>query len=167
MATAQRARTRSSSVLHAALQTCAAKAIVAIPFAVITAAVSVPALSALAQGRPAEVVAIRELQLKEGADRAQFERFVRATYNPGWEGAVPGLKAYIALGDRGEKKGSYALVLIFDSSATRDAIYPKEGGGASDKFAPLLKKPFALNAELEKYLEPASLSVYTDYVPLR
>jgi hypothetical protein len=124
-------------------------------------------LAAQSQPRTAELVAIRELQLKEGVDTADFERFVRTTYNPGWEGAVPQLKAYVAKGDRGEKKGSYALVLVFESAGARDAIFPKEGGGASEKYAPMLQKRFALNKELEKYLEPASLSVYTDYVALR
>ena len=114
-----------------------------------------------------EVIAVRELELKAGVDAAEFERFARATYNPGWNGVVPGLKAHIAKGDRGALKGGYALILIFDGEKTRDAIFPKEGGGASPKFAPMLKKPFALNQELEKYLEPGALSVYTDYVAVR
>jgi len=114
-----------------------------------------------------EVVAVRELQLKAGVDGAQFERFVRDTYNPGWEAAVPGLKAYVGKADRGAQKGSYALIFVFDGEKTRDAMFPKEGGGASPTFAPLLKGPSALNQELEKYLEPGSLSVYTDYVAMR
>ena len=114
-----------------------------------------------------EVIAVRELELKAGVDAAQFERFARATYNPGWEGVVPGLRAYIGKADRGALKGGYALILIFDGEKTRDAIFPKEGGGASPMFAPLLKGPFALNQELEKYLEPGALSVYTDYVAIR
>jgi hypothetical protein len=114
-----------------------------------------------------EVIAVRELQLKAAVNAAQFERFARDTYNPGWEGAVPGLKAYIGKADRGAQKGSYALILVFDGEKTRDAIFPKEGGGVSPTFAPLLKGPFALNQELEKYLEPGSLSVYTDYVAMR
>jgi hypothetical protein len=48
-----------------------------------------------------------------------------------------------------------------------ERVLAKEGGGASPKFAPMLKGPFALNQELEKYLEPGALSVYTDYVPVR
>jgi hypothetical protein len=135
--------------------------------ALLVFATIVPALAAPTRAGTGEVVAIRELELKAGVDSAQFEQFVTATYNPGWEGAVPGLKAYIARGDRGVHKGSYALVLIFDSQKTRDAIYPKEGGGASERFAPVLQAPFTLNKELEKYLEPATLSVYTDYVALR
>jgi hypothetical protein len=137
-------------------------------------AASVIALSALlpvfAQPSPAgsrEVIAVRELELRAGVDPTEFERFVRATYNPGWNGVVPGLKAYVAKGDRGALKGGYALILIFEGEKARDAIFPKEGGGASPQFAEMLKKPFALNQELEKYLEPGALSVYTDYVAIR
>ena len=135
--------------------------------AVITLGALVPVLAQSARSGTGEVIAVRELQLKASVEVAQFERFARETYNPGWEGAVPGLKAYIGKADRGALKGSYALILIFDAERTRDALFPKEGGGASATFAPMLKQPFALNQELEKFLEPGSLSVYTDYVALR
>ena len=114
-----------------------------------------------------EVIAVRELQLKPGIDLAEFERFVIGTFNPAWEGAVPGMKGYIAKADRGVQKGSYALLLIFDSEKTRNAIFPKEGGGASERFMPLVQGPLSLNKELDKYIEPGTLSVYTDYVVLR
>ena len=137
-------------------------------------AASVIALSALlpvfaqpSKAGATEVIAVRELELKAGIDTAEFDRFVRVTYNPGWNAVVPGLKAYIGKADRGALKGGYALILIFDSDKTRDAIFPKEGGGASTEFAPKLKGPFALNQQLEKYLEPGALSVYTDYVAMR
>ena len=137
-------------------------------------AASVIALSALlpvfaqpSKAGATEVIAVRELEVKAGVDTAEFDRFVRATYNPGWNGVVPGLKAYIGKADRGALKGGYALILIFDSDKTRDAIFPKEGGGASPEFASKLKGPFALNQELEKFLEPGALSVYTDYVAMR
>lgn len=123
---------------------------------------------ALAQSsRAGEVVAIRELELRTGVDLADFERFTTGTYNPGWEGAVPGMRGYIAKGDRGAQKGSYALVLIFDSEKTRNAIFPKEGGGPSESFTASWQRPLSLNKQLEKYIEPGALSVYTDYVALR
>jgi hypothetical protein len=114
-----------------------------------------------------EVIAVRELQLKASVNVTEFDRFARDTYNPGWEGAVPGLRAFIGKADRGAQKDSYALILVFDAVKTRDAIFPKEGGGASPAFAPILQRPFSLNQELEKYLEPGSLSVYTDYAAIR
>ena len=119
------------------------------------------------RARTGEVIAVRELQLKADVDTAQFEQFVRSSYNPGWEGAVPGVKAYIGKADRGAQKGSYALIIIFDGERTRDAIFPKEGGGASTAFAPMLEQPLALNKALDKFVEPGSLSIYTDYVVMR
>jgi hypothetical protein len=135
--------------------------------AVILAAAGSHAPAAQRPAAGGEVVAVRELQLKAGVDAAQFEQFVRATYNPGWATAVAGLRGYIAKGDRGAQKGTYALFLVFDSQQTRDAIFPKEGGGAAAAFTAKLQAPTALNQQLEKYLEPGSLSVYTDYVVLR
>lgn len=125
---------------------------------------------ALAQSPPegsGEVMAIREFELKPGIDTAEFERFVTTKYNPGWEGAVPGMKGYIAKGDRGAQKGSYVLIFIFDSKNTRDRIFPKEGGGASERFTAILEGPLTLGKQLEQYVEPGTLSIYTDYVELR
>ena len=127
-----------------------------------------PALNAqTSRGAAGEVIAIRELQLKPGVDVAEFERFVRETYNPSWQAAVPGMRGYIAKGDRGQQKGAYVLVFVFDSEKTRDTIFPKEGGGASAKFTALLEAPFSLGKTLEAYIEPGTLSVYTDYIALR
>lgn len=114
-----------------------------------------------------EVIAIRELELRPGVDLAAFERFVTETYNPGWAGAVPGVRGHIAKGDRGAHKGQYAFILTFESEKVRDEIFPKEGEGAAQRFAPMLERPLGLNAQLDKFIEPASFSIYTDYVPLR
>ena len=126
-----------------------------------------PALAQPSRARTGEVIAIRELQLKAERTPAQFEQFVRSTYNPAWEGAVPGMKGYIAKADRGAQKDSYALILVFDGEKTRDIVFPKEGGGASAAFAALVQPLLALNKDLDKFVEPGSLSVYTDYVVLR
>jgi hypothetical protein len=126
-----------------------------------------PLIAQSSRASTGEVVAFRELQLKPGVSLPEFERFVIDTYNPAWEGAVPGMRGYIARADRGAQAGSYALILIFDSEKTRNAIFPKAGAGASERFASLLEQPLGLNKQLDKYIEPATLSVYTDYVAMR
>ena len=146
---------------------CSRRSLMLSAASVIAVSALLPVFAQPSRAGATEVIAVRELELKAGVDTAEFDRFVRATYNPGWNGVVPGLKAYIGKADRGALKGGYALILIFDSDKTRDAIFPKEGGGASPQFAPMLKGPFALNQELEKYLEPGALSVYTDSVAMR
>lgn len=129
--------------------------------------ITVPAPAQPSREQSGEVIAIRELKLKAGVDLNQFEQFVTGTYNPAWEGAVPGMKGYIAKGDRGVHKGGYAHFLIFDTEKTRNAIFPKVGSGASERFAPMLQKPLGLNQELDKFIEPGSLSAYTDFVVMR
>jgi hypothetical protein len=141
------------------------RAVATLAFVALTMSVAAPAQSSRAG--TGEVIAMRELQLKAGVDPNQFEQFVSGTYNPALEGAVPGMKGYIAKGDRGVRRGAYALILIFDSEKTRNAIYPKAGAGASERFAPLLQRPLTLTQELEKFIEPGSVSAYTDYVVLR
>jgi hypothetical protein len=114
-----------------------------------------------------QVIVLRELELKPGASVAEFEQFVLETFNPLWQGAAPGLKGYIAKGDRGVKKGGYAFVMVFDSEKTRNAIYPTPGGDVSEKFMPMMEKPLGLAAPLEKWVDTSTIGVYTDYVEMR
>jgi hypothetical protein len=114
-----------------------------------------------------QVIVLRELQLKPGASVAEFERFVLDTFNPTWQGAAPGLKGYIARGDRGVKKGGYAFVMVFDSEKTRNAMYPTPGGDVSEKFMPMMEKPLGLAAPLEKWVDTSTIGIYTDYVEMR
>ena len=53
-----------------------------------------------------EVIAVRFLELKPDVNIAEFENFAYKTFNPGFDGAVPGLKEYIAKSDRGMNVGS-------------------------------------------------------------
>lgn len=135
--------------------------------AAVGGALMVPVLAQPSRSGTGEVVAVRELEMKPGVNLEAFERFVTTTYNPAWQSPVPGMRGYIARADRGAHKGRYAFLLIFDSEKTRNAIFPEEGGGASDQFMPMLERPLGLNAELDKYIEPGTFSVYTDYVALR
>lgn len=135
--------------------------------AIVACGAILPAFAQTSAAGSGEVIAVRELQLKADADTTQFERFVRNTYNPAWAKAIPGMRGYVGRADRGAQKGSYALIFVFDSMKTRDAIFPKEGGGVAPEFASRVQKLLALNPELEKFLEPGTLSVYNDYVVLR
>jgi hypothetical protein len=135
--------------------------------AIVACGAILPAFAQTPVAMPGEVIAVRELQLKAGADTGQFERFVRSTYNPAWDKAIPGMRGYVGKADRGAQKGTYALFIVFDSMKTRDSIFPKEGGGVAPEFAARVQKLLALNPELEKFLEPGTLSVYNDYVVMR
>lgn len=126
-----------------------------------------PAAAQSSRTGTGEVISVRELTLKAGVNPADFERFVVQTFNPAWEGAVPGMKVYVAKGDRGARTGGYVLLIIFDSEKTRNVIVPVQGGGVAEAFRPildgLLSGPY--QKLITSYLE--SDPPFTDYVVLR
>ena len=85
--------------------------------------------SPLPSTNPGNVVALREVTLKPGVDPGEFEQFVAEEFTPTFEAHVPGVRAFIMKGTRGDRKGGYAFVLIFDSENTRDFYFPTEHGG--------------------------------------
>lgn len=123
----------------------------------------VPAAAQNADG--GEVVAIRTLELNDDVDSSQFDRFVQNRYNPGWEGIIPGMKVVVVKADRGEEKGAYALIFLFDSVRTRNAYFPQEGSEGTESFQAYIKKASELDTELMQYVE--TVGPYTDYVALR
>ena len=120
---------------------------------------------------PGNIVAVREVTLKEGIDPVKFETFAVEEFTPVFEREVPGVKAYIMKGNRGDKKGSYAYVLIFDSENTRDFYYPFEHGG--EESVPSTSEQLwlpareAIYTELVKYVDGiGETEGYTDYLVL-
>lgn len=118
---------------------------------------------------PGNVVAIRELTLKPDVKPEDFERFVNEEFTPTFEEQVPGVKAYILKGERGDKKGQYSFALIFDSINTRDYYYPFEHGGEAS--VPKTAEPLWMPArkvvfeKLAEYVEDiGEQRGYTDYV---
>ena len=120
---------------------------------------------------PGNVVAVRDVTLKDGISATEFERFAAEEFTPVFEQQVPGVKAFIMKGDRGDRKGSYSYVLIFDSRNTRDFYYPFEHGGeesvpaTSEKL--WLPAREAIYEQLVKYVDGiGETEGYTDYVVL-
>ncbi len=120
---------------------------------------------------PGNIVAIRELTLKPDVKTEEFERFVNEEFTPTFEEQVPGVKAYILRGERGDQKGHYSFALIFDSENTRDFYYPFEHGGEASvpKSAEKLWMPARqmIFEKLAGYVEDiGQKGGYTDYVVL-
>ena len=120
---------------------------------------------------PGNIVAVRDITLKEGVSIEDFEKFAVEEFSPVFEQQVPGVKAFIMKGNRGDKKGSYSYVLIFDSTNTRDFYYPFEHGG--EKSVPATSEKLWLPArkaiyeELVKYVDGiGETEGYTDYIVL-
>ena len=115
-----------------------------------------------------EVISVHGIQLKSDINSSEFENWVINYWNPAMEGVFPGVKSFITMGDnRGEAKGKYAYVLIFDSLKTRDAYLPEEGKH-SDWFKEIYYSPNRyLYDELFEFVEGAAFSKYSSWVVLR
>jgi hypothetical protein len=104
--------------------------------------------------------------MKSGASAAQFEKFVIDKLAPE-NGKLPGYKDYILKGERGDDKGNYLVVGVFDSKKTRDFYFPTEGKGFSEQGAKLAAALPNYGQELSKMIQVVPTdSSYSDYVML-
>jgi hypothetical protein len=115
------------------------------------------------------VLAFRELTLLPNVNPKQLERFAAEQLTPTFKKKVPGVQSYIIKGERGDNKGKYVHLLIFDSERTRDLYFPDEGVGEAGipEVALKLWRPgqIMLLDSLPKYVKPlTSDKGYTDYV---
>jgi hypothetical protein len=110
------------------------------------------------------VLSMRAFELKPGVKSAVFEDFVRQQLPAALGPDAAGMKMRILKGDRGERKGAYLLVWQFDSVATRDRYFPREGGGSSQEFQGAWKQMLAALEKLRPYVKDPN--GYTDYVEI-
>jgi hypothetical protein len=107
------------------------------------------------------VLSLREYELRSGVKAETFEAFVRQEMANVAKDAA-GMKIRILKGDRGTRKGRYILLWEFDSVASRNAYFPKEGGFASSAFRDAWKRMSGVMDKFSSYVKEAS--AYTDYV---
>jgi hypothetical protein len=111
---------------------------------------------------PAPVFSMREFELKPGVNASDFEQFVRGEMAATVAKNVKGMKIQILKGDRGERKGGYILVWEFDSVATRNLFFPREGGGSGPPFQEAWDHIKTVMGKFKSYTRDPS--AYTDYV---
>lgn len=116
-----------------------------------------------------KIMAFRELTLLPSTDTAELERFAQEQLTPTFRNKVPGVESYIIKGQRGDNKGQYVHLLIFDSERTRDFYFPYEHSGESEIQGEALSlwRPgqVMLLDSLPKYTKPLQENTsYTDYV---
>lgn len=111
-----------------------------------------------------KVFAIHTIELKPGVRPETFEQFVneevsRVPWLAGWT-------TLVARGDRGERRGKYVVIHVFDSEATRNMYFPSEGGEISVEAQQLFSSAEmqALGERWDALATPLSQTVYTDYV---
>ena len=111
------------------------------------------------------VVGIHEwkITLSENVTADQFEKFMLVEYIPAFEKYLPGVKLFLAKGERGKNKDNYGLIVYFKSIKARNEWFPEPGTQSEkskvnyDQFKPYFDK---LN-EMVKYQ-----SIYTDWIVL-
>lgn len=77
---------------------------------------------------------IHNIELAEGTDAAEFEKFVKDEFAPAWTEWRDGLRFAILKGIRGARKDKYQLVYVFDSKEARDKHFPGEGSQGTAAF---------------------------------
>ena len=107
------------------------------------------------------VLSLREFELRSGVKTETFEAFVRQEMAAVAKDTA-GMKIRILKGDRGTCKGRYVLLWEFDSVASRNSYFPKEGGFASPAFRDAWKRMSGVMDRFSGYVKEAS--AYTDYV---
>jgi uncharacterized protein YceK len=107
------------------------------------------------------VYSLRSIELLEGIDAASLEVFVKDEFKNAFSTPTHGIRAFIVKGDRGEAKGEYKIVVVFDSKKTRDKYFPIEDGDASKS----LQEDATPNqvAVLEKLATLVKIGEYSDF----
>ncbi len=118
-----------------------------------------------------KIMAFRPLTLLEGTNPKDLERFAREQLTPIFKNEVVGVESYIIKGQRGDNKGQYVHLLLFDNEVTRNFYFPFEHSGEdniSEEALKLWRKgQIMLLDSLPKYVKPLeSLQNYTDYIYL-
>lgn len=108
------------------------------------------------------VLSVHQITLNADANEKEFEAFVINELLPFYN-KVEGQTGLLTKGDRGMRTGHYAIVLIFDSLADRDRIYPPEGG-ISEDFEKILEGQDKLWDTLGSFVEGNPFGNHTDYV---
>ncbi|HUE77909.1 MAG TPA: hypothetical protein VMM83_08210, partial [Longimicrobiales bacterium] len=108
------------------------------------------------------VLSVRELTLKPGASAQEFEKHFAEIVGPWFEQRIPGVRAYLARGERGDRTNAYLLLYEFDTLARRNEYFPQPGV-QSERFKQLAG--VIPDFGLDKYTDYAG--EYTDYVALK
>lgn len=108
----------------------------------------------------AKVLGIHEIDLRPGVTGEEFESFYREEAGGFWPS---GWKGYLLKGDRGEREGSYTLLIEIESPEARDRIAPahRELSEEAQREGDAHKEVIEKWKRLASF--PAEDSVYTDY----
>ena len=109
------------------------------------------------------IYAIHEIELKPGVNPTEFESFINDTVAPIYNNFA-GQEFILTKADRGERKGKYSIVLVVNSLADRDRIYPANGKYDTQDWGPD-ETWVKLNTLCSGLGTPAT--PYSDYIELK
>jgi len=109
-----------------------------------------------------EVFSVHELELNPQTDPTEFEIFVMEEIAPLYN-QMKGQNLYLVKGDRGIRKGKYAILLTFDSIEDRNRIYPPSGG-FSEEFTTIFEGKDSLWDKFRSMAKGFEGTIHTDYV---
>jgi hypothetical protein len=108
----------------------------------------------------AKVYGLHEIELRPGADPAEFEQLVAAPEVEQFEGWT----AHLLKGERGERTGKYMLLIEIESIEARDRYSPSPNE-ASAEAEELSRRNAAYWERWQKLATmPGDDTVFTDYV---
>jgi hypothetical protein len=107
----------------------------------------------------AKVFGIHTFELRPGVTEADFERYMIEAGHKIPD--LPGEKSYFVKGDRGEHAGAYLLIVVIDSVADRDRLYPSP----TELSAEALQR-FETYKAIYEQGESLATHAFTDYVVL-
>lgn len=110
-----------------------------------------------------EIIAVRYFSIEESL-QTEFEEFVTTVYHPTFQKSIEGYYNYILKGDRGDKKGSYILLTVFDSADRRDEYFPVPLMPASDSYQEQWNETEEIVNKFNSYLPENIDFDYTDYI---
>ena len=105
---------------------------------------------------------VMTVSLQSSVSMDQFIKFYKTKYIPAFEKNYPGVKIFMLIGDRGEKKNQIGEILYFESVKVRDKYWPVEDTSSDfEKAAAEKMKP--IDEEFRKLVVDIT-NDYTDWV---
>jgi hypothetical protein len=110
----------------------------------------------------AKLFGMHEIELHSGVKPEDFERFVVEELNRSQ--LFPGVATHVLKGDRGEREGKYLFMMEFESTESRDRLFPTPGQ-ASEEAQRYLESTRAITEKWATFgTVPGTTDVSTDYV---
>ena len=110
------------------------------------------------------VIAVRDIELSNDVDEQEFEAFIQEKFAPAWKESREGMTIFFVKGDRGDRKGMYQFVWMFESIENRDEYFPEEGGDGTGKLGEVLEPIGDVMQGLQQFQFRSES--YTDYYVL-